>query len=120
MPRLGRVVVSNYPHHVVQRGHNKQAVFAEADDFRYYLATLAEFKEVFGIQVYAFRLLTHPVHLVLQPGEEIAGLGRLMKRLAGRQTRYVNRQERRSGTLWESRYKSSPIETDGYLLACCR
>lgn len=43
-----------------------------------------------------------------------------MKRLAGRQTRYVNRQERRSGTLWEGRYKSSPIQTESYLLACCR
>ena len=43
-----------------------------------------------------------------------------MKRLAGRQTRYVNRLEGRRGTLWESRYKSSPIQTDDYLLACCR
>ena len=43
-----------------------------------------------------------------------------MKRLSGRQTRYVNRLERRSGTLWESRYKSSPIQTDEYLLACIR
>jgi putative transposase len=93
MPRLGRVVVPNYPHSGVQRGHNKQAVFAEADDFRYYLATLAEFKKVFGIQVYAFCLMANPVHLMLQPGEEIAGLGRLMKRLAGRQTRYVNQQK---------------------------
>jgi REP-associated tyrosine transposase len=43
-----------------------------------------------------------------------------MKRLSGRQTRYVNRLEGRSGTLWESRYKSSPIQTDQYLLACIR
>ena len=32
----------------------------------------------------------------------------------------VNQLERRSGSLWEGRYKSSPIETDRYLLACCR
>jgi putative transposase len=43
-----------------------------------------------------------------------------MKRVAGRQTRYVNKIEKRSGTLWEGRYKSSPISTDEYLLACCR
>ena len=43
-----------------------------------------------------------------------------MKRLSGRQTRYVNRLERRSRTLWESRYKSSPVQTDEYLLACIR
>ncbi len=64
--------------------------------------------------------MTNPIHLVVEPPEETALLGQLMKRLSGRQTRYVNRLERRSGTLWESRYKSSPIQTDEYLLACIR
>jgi putative transposase len=120
MPRLARVVLPNYPHHVVQRGHNKQRVFAEDADYRYYLDTLATFKAELDIKVYAFCLMTNHVHLIVQPGEAIADLGRLMKHLAGRQTRFVNRQSARSGTLWEGRYKSSPIETDAYLLACCR
>ena len=120
MPRMGRVVVPNHPHHVVQRGHNRQVVFAEPVDFEYYLETLAEFKAEYAIQVYGLCLMTNHVHLVLQPGERVAGLGQLMKRLAGRQTRHMNRQEQRSGTLWESRYKSSPIQTEAYLLGCCR
>jgi putative transposase len=120
MPRLARVVLPNYPHHVVQRGHNKQLVFAEDADYRYYLDTLATFKAELDIKVYAFCLMSNHVHLILQPGEAIADLGRLMKHLAGRQTRFVNRQAARTGTLWEGRYKSSPIETDAYLLACCR
>ena len=60
------------------------------------------------------------VHLVIDPGEHIEKLGLLMKRVAGRQTRYVNRLEGRSGSLWEGRYKSSPINACEYLLACCR
>lgn len=64
--------------------------------------------------------MTNHVHLLLAPGEEVAGLGRLMKRLAGRQTRHHNCLEGRTGTLWESRYKSSPVDTDAYLLACVR
>jgi putative transposase len=55
MPRLGRVVVPNYPHHVVQRGHNKQVVFAQGADFRYYLSTLEECKALYGVKVYGFR-----------------------------------------------------------------
>jgi hypothetical protein len=43
-----------------------------------------------------------------------------MKALAARATRYRNRLEGRSGTLWESRYKSSVVQSDSYLLACCR
>jgi len=117
---MGRVILPGYPHHIVQRGHNRQAVFAEPDDYQYYLDTLAEFKDVYGIAVYAWCLMTNHVHLLVAPGEEVAAVGSLMKRLAGRQTRYHNRLEGRSGTLWESRYKSSPVETDTYLLACVR
>lgn len=120
MPRMGLVVVPNYPHHVVQRGHNRQVIFAESADVEYYLETRAEFKAEYAVQVYGFCLMTNHVHLVLQPGERVAGLGQLMKRLAGRQTRYMNRQEQRSGTLWESRYKSSPIQTEAYLPGCLR
>lgn len=54
------------------------------------------------------------------PGDSVAGLGQLMKALAARATRYRNRLEGRSGTLWESRYKSSVVQTDIYLLACSR
>jgi putative transposase len=120
MPRTARIVIPGYPHHVIQRGHNRQVVFAGDDDFRYYLDNLRQWKELYRCRVYAFCLMTNHVHLVIDPGDQPENLGRLMKRVAGRQTRFVNRLEGRSGTLWESRYKSSPIDTDSYLLACCR
>ena len=119
MPRIGRIVLPHYPHHIVQRGHNRQVIFAEPRDYERYLQTLAEFKDVYGVQVYAFCLMTNHVHLLLAP-ETVAGLAKLMKRLAGRQTRHHNRLEGRTGTLWESRYKSSVVDTDEYLLACSR
>ncbi|MDZ5436288.1 transposase [Pseudomonas fluorescens] len=120
MPRKGRVVLPNHPHHVVQRGHNRQVVFAVAEDYQRYLADLRELKDVFGVKVYAYCLMTNHVHLLLAPGDSIAGLGQLMKTLAARATRYRNRLEGRSGTLWESRYKSSVVQSESYLLACCR
>jgi putative transposase len=69
--------------------------------------------------VYAWCLMTNHVHLLLEPSTATS-LGLLMRRLAGRQTRYHNRLEQRSGTLWEGRYKSSLVQHEGYLLACCR
>lgn len=120
MPRIGRIVLPNYPHHVVQRGHNRQVVFAAEQDYRRYISDLRELKDVFGVNVYAYCLMTNHVHLLLAPGEAIAGLANLMKALAARATRYRNRLEGRTGTLWESRYKSSVVESDTYLLACCR
>ena len=120
MPRMGRVILPNYPHHVVQRGHNRQVVFAGEADFCRYLDDVRELKTIHGIQVYAYCLMTNHVHLLLAPGEAITGLGQMMKALAARATRYRNKLEGRSGTLWESRYRSSPVQTDLYLLACIR
>jgi putative transposase len=117
---MGRIVLPNYPHHVVQRGHNRQIVFAADEDYQRYLADLRELKDAFGVKVYAYCLMTNHVHLLLAPGESTTGLSQLMKTLAARATRYRNRLEGRSGTLWESRYKSSVVQTDTYLLACSR
>lgn len=119
MPRRGRVVLRGYPHHVVQRGHNRQRIFSLPQDYRYYLCSLKRWKNEFDVRLYGYCLMSNHVHLILEPDDD-SGLGTLMKRVAARQTRYVNRQEKRSGTLWEGRYKSSPIDTDNYLLACCR
>ncbi|SFL64229.1 REP element-mobilizing transposase RayT [Azotobacter beijerinckii] len=110
MPRMGSIVLPNYPHHVVQRGHNRQVVFAEPADFERYLNDLKELKDAFGVKVYAYCLMTNHVHLLLAPGESATGLGQLMKALAARATRYRNKLEGRSGTLWESRYKSSVVQ----------
>ena len=120
MPRQARLVIPHFPHHVIQRGHNRQVVFAGDDDYLFYLDTLQEWKTRLGCRIYAYCLMTNHVHLVIDPGEDPDNLGRLMKRVAGRQTRYVNRMEQRSGSLWEGRYKSSLIQDDAYLLACCR
>jgi putative transposase len=120
MPRMGRVMLPNYPHHIVQRGHNRQVVFAATEDFQRYLSDLRELKALFGVKVYAYCLMTNHVHLLLAPGEAVAGLGQLMKALAARATRYRNKLEGRSGTFWESRYKSSVVLSDTYLLACSR
>ena len=120
MPRNARIIINDYPHHIIQRGHNRQAVFATNDDYAFYLDNLREWKDKLGCKVYAFCLMTNHVHLIIDPGAAEHNLSSMMKRLAGRQTRYVNKLEKRSGTLWESRFKSSPISTNEYLLACCR
>ncbi len=120
MPRKARVIVPNMPHHIVQRGHNRKAVFVEDEDFEYYLSNLEEWKTALGLKVYSYCLMANHIHLIVEANDTTGDVGRLMKRLAGRQTRYVNKKERRTGSLWESRYKVSPIQTEQYLLQCCR
>jgi len=104
----------------VQRGHNRNAVFVEDADYQYYLDNLIEWKKELGVKVYSYCLMTNHIHLIVDPGRYPTNVGELMKRLAARQTRYVNKLEGRTGSLWDSRYKISPIETEAYLLQCCR
>jgi putative transposase len=81
---------------------------------------LREFRDELELKVYGYCLMTNHVHLIIDPGSDENNLGLLMKRLAGRHTRRINRLERRTGTSWEGRFKCSPIESDRYLLACTR
>ena len=120
MPRQARIILPNTPHHIMQRGHNRQVVFSSEDDFEYYRQNLILFKEEFNCKIYTYCLMTNHVHLVIDPGDKPESLSLLMKRVAGRQTRYINKLEGRSGSLWEGRYKSSIISSKEYLLACSR
>ncbi len=113
-------MVPNYPHHIVQCGHNRKAVFLADEDYLFYLENLKEWKSKLGIKLYAWCLMTNHIHLIVEPGDNGCTVSEMMKRLAGRQAAFVNKQEGRSGSLWEGRFKASPIQRDSYLLACCR
>jgi len=78
-------------------------IYSAEEDFERYLSDLRELKETVGVRVYAYCLMTNHVHLLLGPRDTPSALASLMKALAGRATRYRNRLEDRSGTLWESR-----------------
>ncbi|MDD5168316.1 MAG: transposase [Syntrophales bacterium] len=84
MPRKSRIVIGGYPHHIIQRGHNRQVIFASDDDYLYYLDNLHEWKEKLGCLVYAYCLMTNHIHLIIDPGKEAGNLAQLMKRVNGR------------------------------------
>jgi putative transposase len=120
MPRTARIVIADTPHHVIQRGHNKQPVFFDAEDYETYLRVLRKWIEEFNVRIHGYCLMTNHVHLVLDPGSDVHSLAKVMKRVSGKFTRRFNGIHDRTGTLWESRFKSSPIQTAEYLLTCCR
>ncbi len=120
MPRFHCLFLRRMPLHIVQRGHNRQPVFVECADYEYYLANLGEMKSELSIRVYAYCLMTNHIHLLIEPGEQAEKVSRLIRVLAARQTRRVNKLERRTGSLWEGRFKASLVDSDSYLLACYR
>ena len=119
MPRLPRLNLPNIPQHIVQRGNNRQAIFFHEDDYRVYLEYLREALAKNKGKLYAFVLMTNHVHLLVS-GETSAGVSGLMQSVGRRYVRYVNATYRRSGTLFEGRFKSSLVDSECYLLTCMR
>ena len=119
MARLPRLVVSGLPHHLIQRGNNRQSIFVDELDCSRYLSELAELTTAHAVAIHAYVLMPNHVHLLATPAEGKA-LGRLMQALGRRYVRRFNDRHQRTGTLWEGRYRSTVVETERYLLACMR
>ena len=119
MPRHARITMAEVPVHIIQRGNNRSACFFTADDYARYLAHLGELAQAFQCTVHAYCLMTNHVHLLLTP-QRADGPALLMKHLGQRYVQHVNRTYRRSGTLWEGRFRSCLIDSEPYLLTCQR
>ena len=119
MPRRARIVLPDVTLHLIQRGNNRQACFFHAEDYRTYLEWLHEYACQCACEVHAYVLMTNHVHLLLTPSKADSA-GMLMKRLGQRYVQYINRTYRRSGTLWEGRFKSCLVNEGAYVLGCYR
>jgi putative transposase len=119
MPRVARAILAGLPVHVVQRGINRQQCFFSERDYSTYLQFLAEFAFRFGCAVHAYCLMTNHVHMLVTPkAPESCAL--MMKNLGQHYVQTVNKRLERTGTLWEGRFKSGIVQSDGYVLACYR
>lgn len=119
MPRRARITVPGLPLHLVQRGNNKAACFHCDDDRRFYLHHLARLSGQAACEVHAYCLMTNHVHLLPTPrGADSAA--RLMRRLDLLHSQYLNRKYRRTGSVWEGRFRSCVVESESYLLQCYR
>lgn len=119
MARLPRYVVPGQPQHVIQRGNNREPIFADEADYRFYLECLLEAAQREALALHAYVLMTNHVHLLATPDTETS-LSRVLQSVGRRYVQYFNRTYDRTGTLWEGRYKATLIDSERYLLTCMR
>ncbi len=119
MPRRPRIKLADVPQHLVQRGVNREPCFFAEEDCHCYLHCLQEAADDWRCVVHAYALMTNHVHLLVTTGTA-DGPARLMQSLGRRYVQYINRHYKRSGTLWEGRYKSSAVQAEDCLLTCQR
>jgi putative transposase len=119
MARLPRYALPGQPQHLIQRGNNRAAIFFTDADYRFYLECVHLASQRHEVAIHAYVLMTNHVHLVATPNRE-HGLSKMMHLIGLRYARYINSTHQRTGTIWEGRYKSTPIDTEAYLLTCYR
>lgn len=117
MARLPRLTVPGYPHHVIQRGNNRQMIFRDAADHEFMLGLLTEQAKKLQVEIHAYVLMGNHFHLLATPQTQ-DGLPLMMQSVGRSYVRYFNRRHQRSGTLWEGRYRSTVLEASAYLLPC--
>ena len=117
MARLPRLTVPHCPHHVIQRGNNRQVIFQDAQDFERMLDTVKEYAQKFSVAVHAYVLMPNHFHMLVTPTTG-NGLALMMQAVGRSYVRLFNQRHARTGTLWEGRYRSTLIEAERYLLAC--
>jgi putative transposase len=117
MARLPRLTVAGYPHHVIQRGNNRQTIFAASADYEALLDMLLEASKKEHVAIHSYVLMSNHFHLLATP-DTVAGIPQMMQGVGRRYVRYFNQRQARTGTLWEGRYKSTLIQAERYLLAC--
>ena len=110
MARIARVIVPNYPHHIVQRGNRKQDVFFQEDDYHYYLELLAYWCKEEGIEIGNYCLMINSVHLMVTPRVG-SNLSRAIGETHRRYTQHINLREGWRGYLWQGRFSSFPMDT---------
>lgn len=119
MARVPRIDLPGIAQHIVQRGNDRQACFADDADFLHYRQELGEAACKHECTLHAYVLMTNHVHLLVTP--QVPGASSRMMQAIGR--RYVgsfNARYRRTGTLWEGRFKSALVDSEHYVLACYR
>jgi len=119
MARLPRFVLPGHPQHIIVRGNNREPIFVADKDFRFYLDKLQEACVKHLCDVHAYVLMTNHVHLLLTPHKEDS-ISKVMQMLGRYYVQYFNYSYKRTGTLWEGRYKASLVDSETYALICYR
>ena len=116
MARLPRLTLPGFAHHIIQRGNNRQPIFLATADYQVMLDLLEENSNKFEVAIHAYVLMGNHFHLLATP-QTADGLAQMMQSVGRRYVRYFNDRQRRTGTLWEGRFKSTLIQSERYLLS---
>src|SRR5581483_1153040 len=119
MGRPLRPVADGLIYHAINRGNNRDAVFARAADYRAFLHALGQTQLRYPFELFGYCLMTNHFHLLLRPaaGQSIS---RILQSLTVAHTWRYHREHRSVGHVWQGRFKSPVIQEDDHFLVVLR
>jgi len=118
MSRVARVVAVEYPHHITQRGNNRQDIFSDDFDRRKYLSLIASHSSYYKLEILGYCLMQNHVHFIAVPHTE-ESLAKTFNFAHMRYSQYFNEKMKRCGHLWQGRFYSCILD-EKHLYACAR
>ena len=115
MGRQARKLSATGFYHIVFRGINRQHLFEDESDYRYFLESIVKLKVEICFELHAYCLMSNHVHLLIRENR-MGDISTIMKRLLTKYVMFFNSKYERSGALIASRYKSIPVEVDEYFI----
>ncbi len=119
MARLPRYIIPGQPQHIIQRGNNRQVIFAADADYPFFRDALVAAADKHDLRIHAYVWMTNHLHLLATPGQEDS-IGKVFQSAARKYVQYFNHTYSRSGTLWEGRYRATVVDSERYLLTVMR
>ena len=109
MPRIPRIIAPDHPHHITQRGNNKQFTFIEKNDYKRYLSWFEQYRSKYDLSVLAYCLMPNHIHAVIIPKNK-ESIGRACDVCQMRYAQYFNKKNKRTGHLWQGKYYSCILD----------
>jgi putative transposase len=119
MARKPRIVMDNGYYHIIQRGNDRRKVFRAGADYKYFYLLLKKYLAKYPSRLYHYCLMSNHLHLLIEV-TAANDLSKLMQGVNLSYTLYYKKRYKFTGSLWQGRYKSIPIEKDEYLIECGR
>ncbi|MFC1805153.1 transposase [Candidatus Omnitrophota bacterium] len=119
MPRGPRILLENACYHIINRGNQKQDIFFDEEDFRYFLKFFKHYKKKYPVKIFGYCLMPNHIHIILQ-ARYSKNLRLFMKGLAQTYTAWFNDKYKKAGHLWQGRFKNMIVHKDEYFLECIR
>ncbi|PHS38042.1 MAG: hypothetical protein COB07_09690 [Sulfurovum sp.] len=112
MPRKPRIEIPGY-YHIINRGVEQRVVFKENEDYEYFIELLCFHSKNYGITIHNYCLMSNHYHLLIELEQE--NLSKFMRQINSNYAVYFNKKYKRSGHLWQGRFKSWYVTDEAYL-----